>query len=390
MSKTPRIHSLDALRAIAMILGVFLHATIAYKAYPQPVWPHDPDYQSIGYDYLYFFIHSFRMESFYLIAGFFARLLWLRIGTDKFIIHRIKRVLIPFVACVLILVPITITPFIYYREFSSTQINSWSLFISSMRTSFTSWNGMAHLWFLYYLMMMYTVMMLFLNFRNNQKVIEIKAFIDRWFVSTIKNPRSIWIIIMINFGILLTFETLLVDAYTGLFPQWNRLLYYGLFFGYGWLLHKQVDYLDLYKTRVKLNLTVGFVLSLMVFYLSTNGQYTLPDILLKLLISAQTWTLVIGFLGLFLLAFSNENKPLRFISDSSYWLYLIHMPIVAWMQILLIGSSVPVEFRFLLINTVTIAIALVTYRYLVRYTFIGRVLHGKRNKPYMSPSKVTV
>ncbi len=391
MLKTPRIHSLDALRAIAMILGVFLHASIAYKVIAQPVWPHDPDYQSIGYDYLYFYIHSFRMEIFYLIAGLFGRLLWLRIGLKKFVIHRIKRVWVPFIVCIVLLVPITITPFIYYREFSVTQIHSWSLFLTSTKQSFSSWNGMAHLWFLYYLMMMYFIMMIILTFRENEKIKKIKERIDYLFLSTIKKPQNIWVFIVMNFGVLLTFDSLLVDAYTGVFPQWNRVLYYGLFFGYGWLLHKQIDFLYFYKERTKLYLIFGVLLSFIVFTFSGITRFTLPDVILKLLISIQTWLLVLGFLGLFLLVFSKENKPLRFISDSSYWLYLIHMPIVAWMQMFLIGSVVPPELRFWLINTVTIGFALITYRYFVRYTFIGRVLHGRRKRrENMEPRKMTV
>ena len=36
-----RIHGFDALRAIAMWLGVVLHSIIVYKETPEINWPHD-------------------------------------------------------------------------------------------------------------------------------------------------------------------------------------------------------------------------------------------------------------------------------------------------------------------------------------------------------------
>ena len=65
-----RIHGIDALRGIAMLLGIVLHATIAYRVVPFPTWPKDPQHSLWAYDFLYFVIHSFRMPMFFLIAVF--------------------------------------------------------------------------------------------------------------------------------------------------------------------------------------------------------------------------------------------------------------------------------------------------------------------------------
>ena len=108
-----RLHGIDALRAIAMILGIFLHATIAYKVDTLPTWPHDDVFTNKAFDFVYLLIHSFRMPLFFLIAGFFCRFLLLKIGEKEFIRHRWKRIVIPFGLSLICILPFTIYPFLF-------------------------------------------------------------------------------------------------------------------------------------------------------------------------------------------------------------------------------------------------------------------------------------
>ena len=97
MNHTPnRIHAMDMLRSVAMYLGIILHAVIVYQVAPRPGWAVD-GYSNIFFDFYYQFAHSFRMQLFYLVAGYFGRLLYLKIGQKDFIIHRTKRILGPFI-----------------------------------------------------------------------------------------------------------------------------------------------------------------------------------------------------------------------------------------------------------------------------------------------------
>ena len=72
------------------------------------------------------------------------------------------------------------------------------------------------------------------------------------------------------------------------------------------------------------------------------------------------------------------NPTLRLISDGSYWIYLIHLPIVTFMTFMMFAWPIPVEIKFLLAIIGTSAICLITYVYLVRSTLIGVLLNGKR------------
>ena len=86
----------------------------------------------------------------------------------------------------------------------------------------------------------------------------------------------------------------------------------------------------------------------------------------------------IGFIGLAEAKFGSYNPLSRFISDGSYWMYLIHLPIVAFTTFFLFNWSFFPEIKFVLSITFTTAICLITYRYFVRSSFIGMFLNGKR------------
>ncbi|MDB4749990.1 acyltransferase family protein, partial [Rubripirellula sp.] len=65
-----RRHDLDALRAIAMLLGIVLHSAFSFAPIP---WIVRDSQQSEFFYYLVSFIHGFRMPLFFLISGFFHR-----------------------------------------------------------------------------------------------------------------------------------------------------------------------------------------------------------------------------------------------------------------------------------------------------------------------------
>ena len=96
---------------------------------------------------------------------------------------------------------------------------------------------------------------------------------------------------------------------------------------------------------------------------------------------AFCWLMIFAFIGFFRRFFSGAKPRVRYVSDSSYWLYLAHMPIVQLLQIWLSGWQFPGPLKFVLICTLSTGILLLSYHYLVRYTFIGTSLNGKRTRP---------
>ena len=71
---------------------------------------------------------------------------------------------------------------------------------------------------------------------------------------------------------------------------------------------------------------------------------------------------------------------MRYISDSSYWLYLAHLPLVILVQWFVKDLPVPAMLNFVGIVVVVSGILLLTYEYLIRYTLIGSMLNGPKKR----------
>lgn len=103
-SQFSRRHDLDALRAIAMLLGIGLHGALCYAVdFPWPV--RDPQ-QHWGFTGLFFAIHGFRMPLFFLVSGFFTAMLWRKRGLKALLTHRFKRIFLPLVLGIITIVPL--------------------------------------------------------------------------------------------------------------------------------------------------------------------------------------------------------------------------------------------------------------------------------------------
>lgn len=369
MSTTPntqRIHSMDALRALAMFLGVVLHAVMAYTATPFKNFYQDLHYSNSAYDVIYFVIHTFRMQLFYLIAGFFFRLLYLKIGEAAFIKHRTQRIVIPFVASLFLIVPFTTLPLTAYMITGEGQHLTGQDISQIIRNIFV-WRGPVHLWFLYYLILFYIIGMLLVK------------------VKMPKVPAAIVppLLLVASFASLLLFDTYYIKYIPGLIPKPTFILYYGVFVYAGWYLHAHKEkYFDLIRRYGLVCTAIGFVTTLMVYYNNTASM-----IVLKSGMTIATAALVLGFLGVFLRWVNAESSTVRYLSDASYWVFLVHFGLVYLMHVGLGFTNIPGPLRPVLSFAVPVAISLLTYQWFVRYTIIGFYLHGKRERINISNSE---
>jgi hypothetical protein len=96
--------------------------------------------------------------------------------------------------------------------------------------------------------------------------------------------------------------------------------------------------------------------------------------------SLFTWLITFGFLGLALGTFDRPRPAIRYLADSSYWIYLCHLPIVGLVQVDLFSVPIPAVFKFLAVVIVSMGLGLASYQAIVRHTLIGVWLHGRRER----------
>ena len=75
----------------------------------------------------------------------------------------------------------------------------------------------------------------------------------------------------------------------------------------------------------------------------------------------------------------------RYLADASYWVYLVHLPLVMAGQVLVLAAPWPWFVKLGAVVASVTAISLLSYELLVRHTFLGRLLNGRR-VPWRRPS----
>jgi hypothetical protein len=180
------------------------------------------------------------------------------------------------------------------------------------------------------------------------------------------------------------------DTSAGLLPIPHVLGYYAIFFGFGALYYGLDDRSGRVGEHWWLPLAIGL---LVVFPLgmAISGRWPAPltaagvaldprtrRILSVGLQAAYPWLMTFGLMGLFRRVCPVESPTMRYLSDSAYWLYLAHLPLVIAAQYAVRDWPLPALAKFVLIVVVVTSFLLWTYQTLVRYTWLGRFLNGPR------------
>ncbi|MBX3254217.1 MAG: acyltransferase family protein [Chitinophagaceae bacterium] len=384
MMNQTRIHGIDALRAVAMLLGVLLHATIAYRVIPEKHWVHDEQYNHWLFDFTYSFIHSFRMPLFFIIAGYFCRLLYKRVGEKEFIKRRWVRVGLPFVVGMLTIVPMGMIPYSFYTFYYKHHL-PFEKALSQSIFRMPGTTGVAHLWFLYNLMMFYFVTIVLMRLKRIEFFNKAAVKFVNWWKKRSFNIVLWPLLLSIPVWLILFWEkNLFISADTHIRPKHiSYIIFYGYFFGLGWLIHLRPTLFQAFVNNFLYLLLVGCTIMCLLFYVEWNElqhQSYAWFLFFKMLAAMQVVFLSLGFIGFFLRFFNLENHFWKYISDASYWVYLVHLGLVISIQIIFLNSSVPGWLRFPIALIIPIIISVVTYQWFVRYTIIGKVLHGERKR----------
>jgi len=382
-TSSERVYALDALRAIMMLLGIVIHASVTYGSINYgTTWPLKDPNNSLVFDKVVGLIHAFRMPVFFVAAGYFGALLFYKKGPKPMLINRVKRILLPFLSGVLILYPLVVIAFEYSRAAFTGAVspinNALGLIISGEFLPF----NVIHLWFLYF-MMMYAILGWLLA----------SIFIKKTAFTTSAN--KVFTYVLKNFWLRLLCMTLLFflclywmgTSFIKTNNTWSidpaTFITYFLFFGTGWILYR-TNTLENLKQYPFWQLSIAVFL----FLISTFSLWPADALALnakQALTAIYSSLFIFGFIAFFLTYFNSYSPRLSFIMDAAYWVYIIHLPIVVLVPGLLAGFSLPAGLKFAITFSVTAIFCFATYKYFVRGTFIGMFLNGKVHKQKKTP-----
>ena len=384
-----RLDYLDAVRSFALIMGVFFHSSLSYM--PIFIGWAVMDISTSSFVSIFVMInHSFRMELFFLIAGFFSHMKFHQQGGQFFLKSRLIKIVLPFVIGWFLLRPLI--------------ISSWTMGAESMRGDVNILNGLlagfnsfeafpkdfltgTHLWFLYYLLII-SVSIIFLRSLIrlftplNTKLTQLSDGLLFWicnssaatFAVAIPTAACLWF--MGHWGVDTPDKSLVPDIAVSLL--------YGGFFLFGWLLNRDSSLINRFAnlTWHKLLLCVFSMVASVVLssfemkYAHTYYLFLKAGFMLSYAI--MMWSLVSLTIGLCKRLFAQSSNVVRYVADASFWIYLIHLPIVLWLQISVAELPLHWLLKLISISLITIFISIVLYDGFIRSTFIGVALNGKR------------
>lgn len=151
------------------------------------------------------------------------------------------------------------------------------------------------------------------------------------------------------------------DTSVGLLPLPQVIFYYAIFFGFGALYYDCRDETGRPGKRWHITLPFAVLMLFPVGMLFIKGDSELLKSLSEehhrvAFVLVQTlfaWTVTCGSMGMVRSLLHQERKSLRYIPDSSSWLYLAHMPLVLILQFIVSDWSLPALLKFTLVCGVT-------------------------------------
>jgi len=157
-------------------------------------------------------------------------------------------------------------------------------------------------------------------------------------------------------------------------PEWRILIGYVPPFAFGWLLYHSRDLLARFEKHIWIYLALA-VPAFFVYGLVSGRDYPLLKAAGNVLLC---WFLIFVTIGLFLRYCSRPSPRWRYMSDSSYWLYVMHMPVVVGLQVAFANVPLPAIAKVPIVLAISVFILVATYDLFVRPTAIGALLNGRR------------
>ena len=381
-----RLHALDLLRAVAMFLGIVLHGAFSFIVASFP-WPVHDARRSFAFDVLLGAIHGFRMQLFFFLAGFFAHLLWQRLGARGFLIQRGKRIGLPLLLGMLLITPVLIGLWVWADPRTGTHFTRRFLYTLSTLSPLTVQTG--HLWFLEMLLILYGAVALIAWLGQLVGAASLLARLDRAFEWLMRQRLKPFLLLPPTVLCLWDgpFFGEVDQMGTRLLPAARAVAYFGLFFCVGWWMHRRAQLLETLRLWNKTYFAIALIAFLLLgacFSIHAspgNAAYVRVKLLALTAAGLYAWCMTFALTGAFL-RFASEYQPWkRYLADASYWCYLVHLPLVWLLQILVASSPLNPWLKLAFILTLSIAFLLPSYHWCVRYTWLGRLLNGPRTEP---------
>lgn len=369
-SGTPREHFWDALRAFLMLLGIPYHVALSYRP-GQDFIVHSGEGVT-GFTQLADALHLFRMPAFFVIAGYFAFLLLARREPQDWLKGRFMRLGLPFLTCIVTLVPLMNLACELSNLPRVEALRSWQ---ENSLTSGGYW--IRHLWFIVVLLYFSTAATLLVRRYPALRTGLVPARIDRL---SARNVAATLVVVGVVIG---AWEALAVEAFYELglatmLPQQilrlDEAIIYAPWFAIGALLVRSRQTLDR-AARFSLPIAALAVIGTGV-WLAVHAQVApmTERFIGTIAALAATQVLIAG-------ARSLLDRPIplvRKLTDASFVIYLFHLPLIVLLVWLAQPLAVPPVIKAVTIMALSLGLSYAAWLLIGRVRSMSLLFEGLR------------
>jgi glucans biosynthesis protein C len=365
-----RRYDLDTLRMLAVLLLIPFHSARVFDVF-DPFYVKNPQ-TSDGLSWaVVAFLNPWHMPLLFVLAGAATWLALGHRGPKGYVSERTRRLLIPFLFGILLIVPPQGFLASHFRGSDDSVVSFlgdyWTVEgdLSGYEGSWTP----AHLWFIGYLFIFSLVAL---------------PLLLRWHG---RRVRARWLLFAMPLVLLVANE--LPAPNNGPQNPWYSL---GLFIAGFLLLADERAERAIHRHWRPLLVAAALTMTtvLLVWNTGTDDGWadgSLFDIGFSLFEQVNTWIWVLALLGAGKALLSGPIRGLRYASEASYPFYVLHQTVIVAVAYVVVGWDLGVWPKFATVCLAAFALTLLLYEVLVRRTNATRFVFGmKPRRPQASPT----
>lgn len=373
-SPSGRLAELDVLRGSALLLGIVLHGLLAFA--PGEMWLVNDRYHATWVVVVIGPIHMFRMALFLFLSGYLARRSLSRRSTADFLRDRVKRILLPLI----VFIPIVVFPLGLIA-----MADAWRRGVTLPDPPKVDALGIptGQLWFL---LVLFECLILAVAIKQLARIAGAQTAVKnltKRLIRWLSSPGGI-LLAAVPYSCAMWLQgsvSGIVEPF-GLVPEPAGLVGYFGAFVVGWLFSSDPEAVDRLANRWSGYLVAAVISSAVVTILTLRGD---PWPLgMQLLFGIGGWCWVYGLVGLGRAHLGTPRPWVRYLADSSYWLYLLHLPLLLSLELLIADLTWPIGMKIVVVWLPSLTIMLLSYDLLVRSTWLGGWLNGRRYPRFLT------
>lgn len=387
-SVNERKHYIDWLRVLAFGLLFLFHSWRPFDHFP---WHIKNEEQNFIFDMLTMFTHGWRMFLIFLVSGagtWFA----MRSRKDVFVKDRIKRLIIPFLFGILLIIPPQrFYEWIMFHDFTGNFFDFLTAYPfqqldANMGSSLLLWFGHlgTHIWYLPFLFVMTIVALPLL------KKIQNKRFDFSWLKNVMKSNYGVFILVLP----MILVRILLKPIYSE-YTDWADFFVYLFPFIYGFIFMSDPEFISIIKKKMYLFLVVGLLSS--IYFLYTGSQnpenvqeylhpsFSLYHVRISIVAMLIAYSWILFFLGFFASKFNFKHSILIPVNVSILPIYILHQTLIIVFGFYIVGLEVNLYLKFLIIAFTAIPASVLLYK-LIQTNTVLRFLFGLKRKQKKQPA----